>query len=185
MATTTATLLTAEDLLRLGSEGIKGELIRGVLCETVPSGTEHGQIAMSLGGAMMAYVRSQRIGRVVGSDSGILLQHSPDTVREPDIYFVSAKKLPLETRVTGYLEVAPELVVEIISPHDTQRAVNDKTQMWLRNGVQMVVEVYPAERAVMVHRAGSAAVTLTGDEVLDGGDVLPGFCLPLSDIFDV
>lgn len=78
----------------------------------------------------------------------------------------------------------PELVVEIDSPSDTQQAVNDKTLMWLSLGVLMVVEVYPVERAIMVHRSGIPAVTLTGDDALDGGDVLPGFTLPLGEIFD-
>ena len=109
---------------------------------------------------------------------------SPDTVREPDVFFVSAERLPLSERVQGYLEVMPELVVEIISPSDRDQEVNDKTLMWLSHGVLMVVEVYPAERAVMVHRAGVSAITLTGDDVLGGGDVLPGFSLPLSEIFD-
>jgi Uma2 family endonuclease len=76
------------------------------------------------------------------------------------------------------------LVVEIVSPNDTRQSVNDKTTMWLSHGVLMVVEVYPAERAVMVHRPGVPAVTLTGDDELEGGDVLPGFTLPLSEIFD-
>ena len=106
-------------------------------------------------------------------------------VREPDVYYVSAERLPLGVRVQGYLEVMPELVVEIVSPSDRQEAVNDKTTMWLAHGALMVVEVYPAERAVMVHRPGIPAVTLTGDDALDGGDVLPGFTLPLSEIFDV
>ena len=184
MATAMAELLTAEDLLRLNSQGIKGELIRGVLCETVSTGTEHGQIAMSLGSALVSYVRPRRLGRVVGSDTGILIARDPDMVREPDVFFVSAERLPLDARVQGYLEVTPELVVEIISPSDRQEAVNDKTWMWLSLGVLMVLEVYPAERAVMVHRPGVPAVTLTGDDALDGGDVLPGFSLPLREIFD-
>ena len=77
------------------------------------------------------------------------------------------------------------MVVEIVSPSDRQEAVNDKTLMWLSLGVLMVVEVYPAERALMVHRPNTTAVTLTGEDALDGGEVLPGFRLPLSEIFDV
>jgi Uma2 family endonuclease len=105
-------------------------------------------------------------------------------VREPDVYFVSAERLPLDDDSDGYLEVPPELVVEIVSPSDRQEAVNDKTLMWLGLGALMVVEVYPAERAVMVHQPGVPAVTLTGDDALDGGDVLPGFRMPLSEIFN-
>ena len=113
-----------------------------------------------------------------------MVQRSPDTVREPDILFVSVERLPLDARVEGYLEVAPELVIEIVSPNDTQRSVNDKTLMWLSHGVLMVVEVYPAERAVMLHRPNVSAVTLAGDDVLDCGGVVPGFTMSLSEIFE-
>ncbi len=185
-ATTAKTkLLTAEDLLRLSSQGVKGELIRGVLCETVSVGEEHGRIAGLFITFVNIHIRPRRLGRVGGTDVGVLIQKNPDTVREPDVYYVSAEKLPLDVRIQGYLEVIPELVVEIVSPSDQQREVNDKTLMWLALGVLMVVEVYPGERAVMVHRPGVPATTLTGDEALDGGDVLPGFSLPLSEIFDV
>ena len=184
MATATTKLLTAEDLLRLNSQGIKGELIRGVLCETVSVGEEHGHIAGIFITFLNVHIRPHRLGRTGGTDVGVLMHRDPDMVREPDVYYVSAERLPLSVRVQGYLEVMPELVVEIVSPSDQQPAVNDKTTMWLAHGVQMVVEVYPAERAVMVHRPGVAPVTLTGDDVLHGGDVLPGFTLPLSEIFD-
>ncbi len=184
MATATTELLTAEDLLRLNSQGIKGELIRGVLCETVSVGEEHGHIAGIFITFLNVHVRPQRLGRVGGTDVGVLIQRDPDMVREPDVYYVSSDRLPLSIRVQGYLEVMPELVVEIVSPTDQQQAVNDKTTMWLAHGVLMVIEVYPAERAVMVHRPGVPAATLTGDDVLDGCDVLPGFALPLSEIFD-
>ena len=185
MATATTELLTAEDLLRLSSEGVKGELIRGVLCETVSVGMEHTFIAGNMMAPLHTHARRSRLGRVGGTNGGVLIQRNPDTVREPDIFFVSAEKLPLDAKVQGYLEVVPELVVEIVSPSDRQEAVNDKTLMWLGLGVLMVVEVYPAERAVMVHQPGVPAVTLTGEDVLDGGDVLPGFRLPLREIFDV
>ena len=184
MATAKNKLLTAEDLLQLSRKGVKGELIRGVLCETVSVGEEHGHIAGIFITFLNVHIRPRRLGRAGGTDVGVLMQRDPDMVREPDVYYVSRERLPLDVRVHGYLEVAPELVVEIVSPSDTQQAVNDKTEMWLSHGVLMVVEVYPAERAVMVHRPGTPAVTLTADDALDGGDVLPGFTLPLREIFD-
>ena len=184
MATATTKLLTAEDLLRLHSQGIKGELIRGLLCKTLAAGAEHSFIAGNILSAFHSHVRARRLGHVGGTDGGVLIQSNPDTVREPDIFFVSAERLPLNERVQGYPEVVPELVVEIVSPSDTQQAVNDKTLMWLSLDVLMVIEVYPAQRAVMVHRSGVPAVTLTGEDVLDGGNVLPGFSLTLSEIFD-
>ena len=184
MSTAKNTLLTAEDLLRLHSQGVKGELINGVLRKTVSAGVEHSFIAGNILAAFHAHIRPRRSGRVGGTDGGVLIGRNPDHVREPDIFYVSAERLPLDVRVQGYLEVAPELVVEIISPSDTQTEVAEKTRLWLNLGVLMVVEVYPRTRTVMVHRPGVPAFTLTGDDALDGGDVLPGFSLPLSEIFD-
>ena len=184
MATAKNKLLTAEDLLRLHSQGVKGELIRGVLHEKVAVGKRHTFIAGNLLAPLHHHVRQRRLGRVGGTDGGVLIQRDPVTVREPDIFFVSSERLSLDDRPDGYLEVAPELVVEIVSPSDTQQSVNDKTEMWLGHGVQLVVEVYPAERAVMLHRRNVPFVTLTGDNVLEIEGILPGFSLPLAEIFD-
>lgn len=184
MTTAKNKLLTADDLLRLNSQGVKGELIRGVLHETVSVGEEHGHIAGILITFLNIHIRPKRLGRTGGTDVGVKIQRDPDTVREPDVYYVSAERLPLDVRVQGYLEVVPELVVEIVSPSDSDADVREKIAMWLELGVSMALEVRPASRSIAVHRPGAPAVTLTGDDTLDGGDVLPGFSLPLSEIFD-
>ena len=184
MATAKNKLLTAEDLLRLSSRGFKGELIEGELRETVPAGRIHARIAARIITAFNVYVLPRSLGEVGGTDGGVLIQRNPDTVREPDIYFVAEERLPPEEQSDGYLEVIPDLIVEIVSPNDSPGEVNRKTQMWLNHGVLVVVEVYPRTRTIAVHRPGVPAVTLTGDDVLDGGEVLPGFTLPLSEIFD-
>ena len=185
MTTAKNKLLTAEDLLRLYSQGVKGELIDGVLRETVATGKRHARIAMIIGAKFVNHVVPRRLGQVGGTDGGVLIRRNPDTVREPDVYFVSAERLPLDDESDGYLEVVPELVVEIVSPGDSQTEVNEKIQMWLEFGVSMAVEVRPPQKAIVVHRPDIPPVTLTGDDALDGGDVLPGFSLPLSEIFDL
>ena len=184
MATNKTKLLTAEDLLRLSSQGVKGELIRGVLHETVSVGKVHARIAMILGAKFVNHVMPRRLGTVGGTDGGVLIERGPDTVREPDIYYVSAARLPLDDQSDGYLDVVPELVVEIVSPSDSVTEVDEKIRMWLDLGVSMALVVRPAERMIIVHRPGVSAVTLSREDTLDGGDVLPGFSLPLSEIFD-
>ncbi len=119
MTTTTPTeakLLTAADLLRLDGEGVRGELIRGVLCETMPTGHEHGTIVTKLVIRLGNFVERRALGTLVASDSGVWLERDPDTVREPAIAFTSAEKIPLDSRITGYAEVAPDLVVEVCVP---------------------------------------------------------------------
>ena len=180
----TSKLLTADDLLRLGSEGVRGELIRGVLHQTVPVGLRHGEIVMRLGFLLTLLIKPLRLGRLVGSDAGIRLERNPDTVREPDIAFISAEKLPLDVDVPGFSEVVPDLVVEIFSPSDSLAAVNDKALMWLRFGVQIAWVVFPESRTVEVHTTSAAPVLLGEQDQLDGGSVLPGFTCQVSQIFE-
>ena len=185
MTLTKTRLLTAADLLRLYSEGVRGELIRGELYETMPSGQEHGEIAMRIGYLLLNFVAPRRLGRVMGSDAGVWLERDPDTVREPDVAFFAADKMPPGERVSGYAEVVPNLVVEIASPSNSAREVRDKAQMWLSFGVRIVWVVYPAARTVELHTADGGRRMLAEGDTLDGGDVLPGFSCRVGDIFDV
>lgn len=177
-------LLTAEDLLRLYSEGVRGELIRGVLHETMSSGHEHGTIVTNLVAALHNFVKPRRLGSLVASDSGVRLERDPDTVREPDIAYTSAEKMPLGTRIPGYSEAVPDLVVEVRSPSDSRREVHDKARMWISHGVSLVWVVHPGTRTVEVHRPDAAVTTVEGDDTLDGAGVLTGFTCPLSAVFD-
>ncbi len=176
--------LTANDLLRLYSEGVRGELIRGELCQTMPTGQEHGEIVVNITILLGTFVKSRKLGRLTASDAGVWLERDPDTVREPDIAYFSAEKMPLGTRVTGYSETVPDLVVEVVSPNNSLREVNDKALMWLSYGVRLVWVVNPDTRSVDVHRAGRVASTLSESDTLDGLDALPGFTCVVSDVFD-
>ena len=178
-----AKLLTADDLLRLDAEGVRGELIRGELSETTPTGHQHGKIVMNLGAELRNFVKPRKLGTLVASDSGVLLERDPDTVREPDVAFFSAEKIPLDADIPGYAEDVPDLVAEVVSPGDSRTAVNDKALMWLRYGARLVWVVRPDARAVDVHREGSPVVALGESDALDGMDVIPGFSCPVRDIF--
>ena len=182
MTTAKPKLLTADDLLRLDSQGVRGELIRGVLHETMPAGLRHGKIAIRLGGRMNALVEQGDLGHVFGSDSGVLLERNPDTVREPDLAYVSAERLPLDADVDGYCPVAPDLVVEIKSPSDSDREVDEKATMWLSHGVRIALVINPEAGTIRVRRPDLPAVILTVDDTLDVGEVLPGFTCAVREI---
>ena len=187
MTTTTATQakpLTAGDLLRLHSEGVRGELIRGALCKAMPTGHEHGRIVVNLVVEMKNFVKPRKLGTLTASDSGVWLERDPDTVRAPDIAFFSAEKMPFATRVSGYSEVVPDLVVEAASPGDSFREINDKALMWLGFGVRVALFVRPDTRSVDVHRPGRPVLVLGENDTLDDIDVLPGFTCAVKDIFD-
>lgn len=176
-------LLTAADLLRLDGSGVRGELIEGVFCETMSAGQMHGAIVMRLGARLVDFVAPTGLGTVVGSDSGVLLERDPDTVREPDIAFTSARRLAVGQEVAGYAEVVPDLVVEVASPSERRGATHDKARMWLSFGVRLVWVIYPESRSARVHRLDGPVELLAPDASLDGHDVLPGFSCPLAQIF--
>ena len=177
-------LLTADDLLRLDAQGVRGELIRGALIETMPAGREHGQIVVNLSAELRNFIKPRKLGILTASDSGVWLERDPDTVREPDIAYFSAEKSPLNERVTGFSEVVPDLAVEVVSPSDSRAAVNDKALMWLRYGARLVWVVHPDARVVDVHREGHPVAALGENDALDGLDVLPGFSCPAREIFE-
>ena len=228
MATSVTGQLTAEDLLELDSRGVKGELIRGVLCQhsikprpwdypstefpgdltaedferitqdgvrqellngklfnTAPLDEEHRNAARNIERRLRPFVLPRQLGWVRGIGTGVLLERNPDTIKAPHILYVPVADLPDGPGIKRYIETIPAWVCQIITPEDYQCTVSDRTDLWLSLGVLMVVEVYPAERAVMIHRRNVPFVTLSGDDTLDGGDVLPGFTLPLSEIFDL
>ena len=181
--TTHTKLVTADDLLRLDGRGIHGELIRGVFCEAKSTGREPGMPVVKLGAALVNFVEPRRLGTLVGFDSVIWLERYPDRIRVPDMAFTSVERLPLGEDVPAYAELVPDLVVEIVSPSDSRRGVNDKARMWLSHGVRLVWVVYPETRTVAVHRADRDAATLGADDALDGMDVLPGFSCAVKAVF--
>lgn len=183
MTTLKTDLLTADDLLRLYSEGVRGELVRGVLCETMPTGEEHGWIVTNLVGEMFLVVKPRRLGRLIASDAGVWLQRDPDTVREPDIAFTRAERLPPGPPSRGYAEVVPDLVVEVVSPRDAVEDAAGRAAMWLDYGVRLVWIVHPASRTIDVHRPDAGLTTLTEGDRLGGEDVLPGFSCLVSGVF--
>ena len=183
MTTAKPQLLTADDLLRLDGQGVRGELIRGVLYETMPTGRQHGKIMAKLTIHLGSFVEQRRLGSVEVGDVGVWLERDPDTVRAPDIAFFSLEKDPPEEIAAGYAEVVPDLLAEIVSPNDTAREVREKAEIWLGFGVRLVWVVNPDTRTVDVHRRGHPIITLTDQDALDGLDILPGFTCLVRDIF--
>lgn len=177
-------LLTADEFLRLCEQGVlRGELVNGVVSETVPAGGEHSEIKIASASALAGHVRPRRVGRI-SIGAGVWLERDPDTVREPDVAYFSAETLPLDVRVRGFYDVVPDLVVEVVSPNDRPQDIADKVAMWLSHGVRLVWAVYPVTRVVAAHPQDGPALVYTEDDELDGGDVLPEFTCPVRDILD-
>jgi Uma2 family endonuclease len=153
------------------------ELINGEIIEKMPT-EEHGEITLIIGGALRTYVITHKLGRV-----GVEVRHRMPTddanSRLPDISFIAGNR----PRVTeGSVPQMPDLAVEIKSPDDSLKALREKAHYYLLNGTRMVWIIEPAKRFVVFLTPDEDEILMEG-ETLTGGDVLPGFELPVSDIF--
>jgi Uma2 family endonuclease len=164
-------------------DGFRYELVRGALRKYPLEGHEHGRIAGRITGLLGSHVLASRLGAAYVCGTGFLITSDPDTVRAPDIAFVSRKRLDEVGDVEGYWPGAPDLVVEVISPGDTYTEVEEKVLEWLEAGARMVVVVNPRKHAVTVYRSLTDIVVLTESDTLDGGDVVRGWTMAVKDIF--
>ena len=181
------TPVTADELpalsARLSALGRRAELVGGGLVVMAPAGGRHGEVAHTLALFIGNHVRKRNLGRVFAAETGFVLRRDPDTVRAPDAAFVAAERLKAEETPAGFLESAPDLVVEVVSPGDSTAAVRDKVRDWLEAGTRLVWVVCPRTRTVAVHRPGRPAEALRDDDDLQGGSVLPDFAVPVRDLF--
>lgn len=182
MITETQTLLTADDLWEMPPGTMQRELVRGELIETMPPGVKHGKIAVRLSSLLLDWADSGAGGHV-GVESGFKLARDPDTVRGPDVYYISAARMPDTDVPTGFSEIAPDLAVEVVSPGQTAEAVQDKVSDYLQAGTRLVWVIYPRRRQVVAHTPDGLARTYDSPTLLASEDVLPGFSCSVAGLF--
>ena len=177
-------LLTLEEYERLPDDGYRDELVRGSLVREPLPGGIHDWVAGNLNRALDRFVEAQSLGHVA-FDTGFLLSRDPPTVRGPDVAFLAWERIPSEGPPKGFWETPPDLAIEVLSPSNTAAKINDKVLEYLASGTRLVWVVDPETRCVTVYRSQKDVQVLTMDDALDGADVLPGFRLPLSRVFDL
>ena len=175
-------LLTAEHLYSIPDDHHRYELDAGRLRVSEPTGWEHGDIAITLGGDLARHVRAHSLGGVV-TETGFVLRRRPDRVFAPDVAFVRAERVPPPALRSKFFEGAPDLAVEIVSPSDEPAALRRKATRYLAAGTRLVWIVDPRRRTVTVHAPDTIPATLAVPSTLDGGDVVPGFEMPLDMLF--
>ncbi len=176
--------LTAEDLPYLAPEEGLSELVAGEIVRELAPGEEHGWIAGSLLVRLGHYVLKHRLGRIYAAETGFVLARDPDTVRAPDAAFVSVDRLATTPRRGPYFEGAPDLAVEVLSPGNTRSDMAAKVRDSLAAGARAVWVVDPSRESVTVHRPRRPPATLSRKDTLDGGSAVPGFRLPVREIFE-
>lgn len=175
--------VTAEELLQTPDDGLRRELVRGEVRKMPPAGNVHGRIAVNMTTPLDQHVRENGLGVVFAAETGFKIASNPDTVRAPDVAFVRRERVEATGDVEGYWPGAPDFAVEVVSPNDPYTEVEEKAGDWLEAGVRMVVVVDPRNRTASVRRSSSEITVLSENDTLEGSEVVPGWSLPVRDIF--
>lgn len=180
---TTETLVTGEEMLGMGDLG-PCELVEGRIVSMSPTGFEHGDYEGNLYERLKAFVRQHKLGKVVVGEVGIYTQRNPGTVRAADVAFVSNDRYAQRKQKRGFLDVAPDLVVEIMSPDDRWSEVNQTLREYFAIGVRLVWVADPASRTVYAYCSTTDVREFIEADALPGDDVLPGFSTEVASLFE-
>lgn len=173
---------TAEELMHFPSDW-HYELIRGQLRRMdLLTGGKHGSYTARFSSALSGFIYSNGLGECYAAETGFLLARDPDTVKAPDFAFISTQRLPASD-ASSFVSVVPDIVLETRSPSDRGPAVAEKIGEWLNVGVRMALDLDPKRQTLTLYRPGAEPVLLGPEDTFEGGDVLPGFLLPLSRLF--
>src|SRR5437879_7757494 len=162
-------LMTANELLHVRIPEKRAELVRGKLVVREPAGLRHGRVAMDLARRLADHVDARGLGQVYAAETGFALARDPDTVRAPDIAFIRGNRLP-DPEPTGFPDLAPDLVVEVLSPGDRPGEVLAKVADWLSAETRLVWLVDPERRLAPGHRHHGSSATGTAACALDAQD---------------
>ena len=177
----TKRLVTADELLAMPERDCRYELVRGELITLPIEGVMHGSVVSNVVVEIGSFVETHDLGEAF-IRTGFILATDPDTVRGPDVSFVSKARLS-DDMSDGYFTIAPDLAVEVISPNDTYTEVVEKVAEYLAAGARLVVVVDPLVRTITKHPARGKATRLGESDTLALDDIMPGFECAAAEIF--
>jgi Uma2 family endonuclease len=183
MATVASKLLTAEEFRQLPdpADGTQQELIQGVVFTMPPPGGRHGECCSEINRQLANHVKQNKLGKVTSNDSGFIGERDPDSVFGPDVAFWNKDRLP--EMPEGYIEIPPDLAVEVVSPNDFSSRLQKRVISFLKAGVKMIWLVDPELRIVTVYRALDQSRILEENDTLSGDEVVPGFSCKVAELF--
>jgi Uma2 family endonuclease len=175
-------LVTVDEYTQIPDDDHRYELVEGRVIRMSPPGSRHAVIATRLASLLDRHVEQHGLG-IVMSSGGFHLASRPDTVREPDVAFVRAERIPASGVPDGFWPGPADLAVEIRSPGDRRSELAAKVNEYLARGVRLVWVIDPKARTVTVHQPSQPSIILEREATLEGGAVVPGFHCPLDKIF--
>ena len=175
--------LTAEAMFAMSSTLGRAELLEGELIRTSPAGFEHGSITLKLAWPIARYVEEHQLGIVCAAETGFLLKRSPDTVRAPDLAFVTQARVDQMGVVKGYWPGCPDLVAEVVSPSDTYSEVQAKALAWIDAGCKVVWIVDPKQKHVTEFRSETNIRVFTMKDRLAASDVFGDWSIAVGKLF--
>ena len=179
-----ASILTPDQFLHHPAANDRTELVRGHIQEMSPASAAHGLVSGTVFHLLATHVRQNRLGACFADSTGYTLPNLLNTVRAPDASFVRRDRLPANGVGAGYLEMAPDLAVEVLSPSESRAEISAKLADYRVAVTPLVWLVDPATRTVTVICTGETDVILDAGQVLTGGIVVPGFHCKVRDLFE-
>ncbi len=184
MAIGSQVLSTAEEFGRRPDPGYPEELVRGRIVRMPPPGSRHGKVCDYTAYQLGRYLEDHDLGHVLTNDSGVITERGPDTVRGADVCVYRYERVPKGPLPTGYLDVTPDLVFEVLSPDDRWRKALAKVAEYLEAGVQVVVVLDPERRKLHLFEGDEPTRILTDEDELMLPNVLGDFRVPVRRSFD-
>lgn len=190
-------LLTADEFMSIaGRREARFELVRGAVRSMSPTSGKHGVVGANLLERLSPFVRARRLGRALPDNVGFLLPlpldlqrrsadgEPRDTVRSPDVAFIRRDRIPPAGFEDGWVPLAPDFAVEVLSPDETTSDTNEKLDDYRAAGTLLLWVVDPRKRLVAVYAADGPTRWFRSGDTLDCGDVIPGFTIAVDDLFE-
>ena len=187
---TTTRLITADELLVMPHRDEHGNdcrlgLVRGELITKELFSPDHGILCAEIGAALGSFVEAHDMGLTFGTGTGFIVEQRPDTVLGIDVAYVSHERMKEVEDLDHFLPFAPDLAVEVLNPSNAAGETDEKIKLYFAAGAQAVWVFNPKKRTTAVYTSPTDVRILNEQDVLDGGEVLPGFRLELSKLFAV
>jgi Uma2 family endonuclease len=177
------TAVTGDDLLAMGDIG-RVELVKGEIIELMPTGSRHAKIEGLITFFLINFLRTYNLGHILTGEAGIFTRRNPDTIRGMDIAFISNERMA-QAQEEGFLDVAPEFIVEIMSPIDRWIDIQEKLAEYFSIGVELVWLVDPQLEQIHVYRSLDNVSRLMAEHTLTAPEILPDFSVPITEIFEI